>query len=144
MLDPRTIRALAARPQDNGEELNRALAEEGDAHALTSLLRHPQLQEGVVSLIAGDWVSYEVNVVRATKLEIVVASISAEECKIAVSIDEERAEVQPSGDGRYTGTSTSAITPGRHRVRIECTTGEVSICWLVSMRNHSTRSHHHG
>jgi len=52
MLDPRTIRALAARPGDNGRELNVAIAEEGDAHALVSLLRHPHLEGEAVATIA--------------------------------------------------------------------------------------------
>ena len=81
----------------------------------------------VVSLVEGDWVSYEVNVDRPTQLEIIVSSTPGE---VAVSIDEERVELQPSGDGTHAGTSTSAITPGRHRVRVECTAGEISIRWL--------------
>ncbi len=52
MLDPRTIRALAARPGDNGRELNVAIAEEGDAHALLSLLRFSDLQPEAIAAIA--------------------------------------------------------------------------------------------
>ena len=52
MLDPRTIRALAARPGDNGRELNLAIAEEGDAHALAALARWPTLEPEVLDAIA--------------------------------------------------------------------------------------------
>ncbi|GAC1352322.1 MAG: hypothetical protein NVSMB1_14050 [Polyangiales bacterium] len=52
MLDPRTIRALSARPGDNGRDLNLAIAEEGDAFALVSLLRFSALDGEVVAQVA--------------------------------------------------------------------------------------------
>ena len=51
MLDPRTIRALSARPADNGRELNVAIAEEGDAHALVSLSRWVNVDAVVLDAI---------------------------------------------------------------------------------------------
>jgi hypothetical protein len=51
MLDPRTIRALAARPEQNGRDLDVALAEEGDAHALASLLRWSGLEPEALTAI---------------------------------------------------------------------------------------------
>jgi hypothetical protein len=84
----------------------------------------------VVSLGPRDWVAYEVNVVRAMKLGIVVAPILAAECKIRVSIDGEPVEVEPWGNDLLRGTSTSAVPPGRHAVRIECIAGEAAIRWL--------------
>ncbi|MEO7097037.1 MAG: hypothetical protein ABI175_27505, partial [Polyangiales bacterium] len=53
MLDPRTIRALAARPEQNGRDLDVALSEEGDAHALASLLRWAGLEPEALTTIAG-------------------------------------------------------------------------------------------
>src|SRR5205085_1584248 len=52
MLDARTIRALAARPADNGRELNVAIAEEGDAYALASIARWPGLEPEALDAIA--------------------------------------------------------------------------------------------
>ena len=51
MLDPRTIRALAARPEHNGRDLDVALAEEVDAHALASLLRWSGLEPDALNAI---------------------------------------------------------------------------------------------
>src|SRR5579859_7170171 len=52
MLDPRTIRALAARLAVNGRELNVSIAEEGDAHALASLARWQGLEPEALATIA--------------------------------------------------------------------------------------------
>jgi endoglucanase len=84
----------------------------------------------VVSLGAGDWLAYEVNIVRATKLEVVVATVPSEECEIAVSLDGDPVELESLNDGLARGTSTSAVAPGRHAVRIECIAGDAAIRWL--------------
>jgi hypothetical protein len=84
----------------------------------------------VVSLGAGDWLAYEVIVVRATKLEIVVATVPSKECGIAVSLDGDPVELESLKDGLAHGTSTSAVVPGRHAVRIECIAGDAAIRWL--------------
>jgi hypothetical protein len=96
----------------------------------TEGVRNSSADELVVCLSPGDWVAYEVNVLRATKLAIVIAAIPTGECKIGVSIDGEPAEIEPSRDGLIRGTSTSTVAPGRHAVRIECIAGRAAISWL--------------
>ncbi|MFL5961424.1 MAG: glycoside hydrolase family 5 protein [Gaiellaceae bacterium] len=95
----------------------------------------------VVSLGPRDWVAYEVNVVGATKLELVVATVRTEGCEIGASIDGEPVEIEPSRDGLMRGTSTSAIAAGRHEVRIECVRGEASIRWLELTQTDGTSVH---
>jgi endoglucanase len=83
----------------------------------------------VVSLAPSDWVSYEVNVAEATKLEIVVAPVD-NAAELAISIDGDAVVVESSGDGLMRGTTTSAVAPGRHAVRVECLSGDAAIRWL--------------
>ena len=83
----------------------------------------------VVSLSPSDWVSYEVNVAEATKLEIAIAPLDGGG-KIAVSIDGDAVAVESSGDGLVRGTTTFAVASGRHAVRVECLAGDTAIRWL--------------
>jgi hypothetical protein len=97
----------------------------------------------VVSLGPRDWVAYEVNVVQVTKLELVVATVCTEGCEIGAFIDGEPVGIEPSRDGLMRGTSTFAITPGRHEVRIECVRGEASVRWLELTQTNGTSSSTH-
>jgi endoglucanase len=83
----------------------------------------------VVSLGPSDWVSYEVNVAEPARLEIAVARVPGA-CEIGVTIDGDPIDLGPDADGLVRGMSTSAVSPGRHAVRVECLAGEAAIRWL--------------
>jgi endoglucanase len=80
----------------------------------------------VVSLGAGDWVAYDVDVARATKLVVHVAGVTS---ALGVSIDGEPVPVEATGDG-LRGTSAQTVSPGWHVVRVECVGRDATIRWL--------------
>ena len=109
-----------------------------DAHGATPRALNFDHTEGVpnssdngltVRLGPSDWVSYEVNVAEATRLEVAVAPLGGTG-KIGISIDGDAVAVESLGDGLLRGTTASAVAPGRHAVRVECLAGDTAIRWL--------------
>lgn len=81
----------------------------------------------VVCLGRRDWVAYDVDVGRGTKLMVEVA---VDQPVLALSIDGDPVPLEATDDGVVRGTSAHAVAAGRHVVRLECVAGEATIRWL--------------
>jgi endoglucanase len=88
--------------------------------------------ELVVSLVADDWIAYDVNVAQPTNLAVslAMARSSPEQAPdampIAVSIDGEPVRVELNG-GSIRGTSGSPVDAGGHVLRVDCLARQAAI-----------------